>query len=294
MPIANFIGKSLGFLALLFVFYKISQEFTFSTFVQKFDLILSILPVLFLLNFLSTIIGIYAWHTMLKHYSAASFVFLYSYYYYAKTEISKYLPGNVFHLLGRQMIASKIGITQKQMATISLFFTLLLLVATVISATLFALFTQAVPIYFVVLMALSSLGSLLLITFIYQSFSISKKSYLVFSFTLSIALQGFILGLIVIYLSPTDVSLSLFCLVSSIYIISWLIGFVTPGASGGLGIREGTFMAITTFFKLPIDSEVIIFAILLVRLINIIGDVLIYLSTFFIKDMPHIEEATHE
>jgi hypothetical protein len=284
MSIANFLGKSLGFLALLFVFYKLSQEFTVDTFMENIGLIFSILPVLFVLNLLSAIVGIYAWHLMLKQYSTMDFDFIYAYYYYAKTEISKYLPGNIFHLLGRQMIASKIGISQKQMAGISLFFTLLLLVGTILSSTFFALFSKDIPTYIMGFMLLVSLVSFLVSLYIYNSFTLSKKTYLVLSFTLAIALQGIILGLIVIYLTPThDVSFSLFCFVSSIYIISWLIGFVTPGASGGLGIREGTFIAITTYLQLPIDSEIILFSILLVRLVNILSDIILYISTFLLE-----------
>ncbi len=284
MSFANFFGKSLGLLALFFVLYKLSQEFTVHTLMEKIDLIFSILPILFIFNLLSALVGIYAWHIMLKQYSSMYFNFTYSYYYYTKTEIAKYLPGNIFHLLGRQMIASKIGITQKQMASVSLFFTILLLVGTIISSTIFALFAKDMPICIMGLMLLSSFVSFLISLYIYKSFTISKKFYLLFSFTLAIALQGIILGLIVIYLGPNDVSFSLFTLVSSIYIISWLIGFITPGASGGLGIREGTFIAITSFLKLPINSEIIIFSILLVRLINILSDVILYLSTFLINN----------
>ena len=70
----------------------------------------------------------------------------------------------------------------------------------------------------------------------------------------------------------------------SIYIVSWLIGFITPGASGGLGIREGTFIAIAAFLHLDIAAEIIIFSVLLVRFINIIIDIAMYLSTFVLKN----------
>ena len=96
---------------------------------------------------------------------------------------------------------------------------------------------------------------------------------------LSIALQGVMLGIIVMYQSDAF-TMSLFFQCVSIYILSWLIGFVTPGASGGLGVREGIFIAITNYLHIDISAEIIIFSVLLVRLINICVDVLLYLGTF--------------
>ena len=67
-------------------------------------------------------------------------------------------------------------------------------------------------------------------------------------------------------------------------------GFLTPGASGGLGIREGTFIAIATYLHLNISADIIIFSVLLVRLINVCADVMLYLSTMILeKKMKELE-----
>ena len=120
------LGKFLGIFGLLFVLYKLSKEYTLSSFIEQFSLILPILPILLLVNIISFLIGIYAWHIMLVQYAGKSFPYIVSYYYYAKTEIAKYLPGNIFHLISRQILASKLGISQTQMAKISFFFFFLL------------------------------------------------------------------------------------------------------------------------------------------------------------------------
>jgi len=281
--IAYFIGKLLGILGLLFVFYTLSQEYTLSTFIGKFSDVLVILPFLVLLNLISILLGIYAWHMMLLQYASQIFPFMHSYYYFAKTEISKYLPGNIFHFVGRQALASKIGISQVQMMKISALFTFLLLTATIFSSTLFVLFAKGVPTYILGLMLLACFMVIIAVIFTYTSFPLSTKVKMNLLLALSVALQGIMLGIIVMYQNE-HFSSELFFQCVSIYIISWLIGFVTPGASGGLGVREGTFIAIATYLHIAIASDIIIFSVLLVRLINIFIDIAIYLSTFLLEN----------
>ena len=280
--IAYFLGKSLGFLGLVFVFYKLSQEYTWSTFIEKFYLILEFLPALLLLNIASILVGIYAWHIMLLQYSKKQFPYIASYYYFTKTEISKYLPGNVFHFIGRQIFSSKIGISQVQMAQVSVLLSFLLLTGTIISSTFFAFLSNSIPSYILILMLLSSVISVISLLFLYVSFPIGKKAYMNMLLALSVAFQGIMLGLIVKYQSDYFTA-ELFFQCVSVYIISWLIGFITPGASGGLGVREATFIAIATYLHINISADIVIFSVLLVRLINIFVDIALYLSTFLLE-----------
>lgn len=281
--IVYLLGKSLGILGLLYVFYKFYQEYTFSSFTEQFISILDITPLLILVNFLSLFIGIYTWYHMLLNYAEKPFGFVYAYYYFSKTEIAKYLPGNIFHFVGRQALAHKIGITQKQMAKISLLHSILLLGGTIVAATLFSFFSQEVPPFILTLMLLSSIIIFISLVYMYPSIHIKKKISLNLYLAFSIALQGIILGIIVLYQSD-NYSWSLFCLSISIYILSWLIGYVTPGASGGLGVREGTFIAITSYINFDIHADIVIFAVLIVRLINILVDILLYASTFALEN----------
>ncbi len=278
-----FLGKSLGILGLIFVFYKLSQEYTLSSFTKQFILLLDILPFLLVLNFLSIIIGIYAWHSMLLQYAKRSFPYIASYYYFSKTEIAKYLPGNIFHFVGRQVLSSKLGISQVEMAKISLLFSVLLLTGTVLTSTFFAFLSKDIPYSILTLMGLSSIIVLIILVYMYPSFPMRKKVSMNIYLALSVALQGIMLGMIVMYQSDSFTA-NLFFLCISIYTLSWLIGFVTPGASGGLGIREGTFIAIASYLQVDISADIIIFSVLLVRLINISVDVGIYLSTFILEN----------
>lgn len=279
--IATIIGKFLGILGLLFVFYKLSQDYTFERFISNFSAIASLLPLLTIMNIVSIVLGIFVWHILLQHYTKKPFSFLLSYYYFAKTEIAKYLPGNIFHLIGRQAIAHQIDITQKEMAKISFLFTLNLLITTVFATTLFSLFVKDISLYISLLLFVAPIITFGIIYIFFKHFSLLEKTKLSLYHTIAIMLQGLMLGFIV--LKQMEIfSFSLFCQIISIYIISWLIGFVTPGASGGLGVREGTFIAIASFLHLGIDENIIIFSVLLVRLLNILVDVLLFISTMLL------------
>jgi len=280
--VAYALGKLLGLLGLTFVFYKLSQEYTVSSFADKFSSVSNILLPLVLLNVLSILLGIYAWHIMLLHYAKKHFSYVTSYYYFAKTEIAKYLPGNVFHFIGRQALASKISIEQVHMAKISALLTFLLLAGTLFSSTFFALLAIGIPTYILLLLLLGTVLALFAVFFSYTSFLLGKKIQMNILLSLSVALQGIMLGLIIMH-QNIHFDSGLFFLYVCIYIISWLIGFVTPGASGGLGVREGAFIAIVAFLHIDITSEIVIFSVLLVRLINIFVDSILFISTFLLE-----------
>lgn len=272
-------GKSLGVIGLVYILYKLQQEYTVKDFMARIDDTKSIIFYLFILNIVSNLIGIFGWHKLICHF--AKNCFIKSYYYYEKTDISKYLPGNIFHLVGRQALASKLHLSQLEMAKIATIHTIMILIATIIASTLFALFSSDIHIYIKSILVSSAVGAIGILFFIFPSFTVLKKLKITSLFTLSIAIQGMMLAIIIAY-SLHDWSISLFLKVASIYIISWLIGFVTPGASGGLGVREGAFIAILKFIHFNLPTDIVIFAILLIRLINIFSDICMYLLTYFV------------
>ncbi len=282
-----FFGKSLGFLGIAFVFYRVSREYTVDTFIERFVVISDISYALLLINLTSTLIGILVWHMMLIDYSKNIFSYKVSFYFFCKTEIAKYLPGNIFHFVGRQLLAKKINITQSQMMKISGLFMLLIAVATLLSGTIFLLPIEEIGMWLRIFMLIASLGAVIATLYIFPSLSKIKKLKMNVELTLSIALQGVMMG-IIITAQIDSVSSKLFMEIVGIYIFSWLIGFVTPGASGGMGVREGAFMAIASFLHLSIANDIILFSVLYIRLVNIVTDVLTYLSTYFITDSEYI------
>jgi hypothetical protein len=273
----------LGFAGLAFVVYKLYNEYTIDSFMQNFQKTLSIFLPLLLLNVTATMIGIVAWHKGYAHYATKPLAYITTFYFFARTEIAKYLPGNVFHFIGRQALASKMGLSQKNMAQANIFATLILCIATLLSAFLMALSSSIIDQKLLLLGAIASLGGIFFIIFIYGSFSKTKKLQMLATSTLSIALQGVMLSIVIFKLLP-ETTFSLLVAMAAIYVLSWLVGFVTPGASGGLGVREGAFITIATFLHVNIAMDIIVFSVLYIRLINILSDITLYGITFFIKE----------
>ena len=78
--------------------------------------------------------------------------------------------------------------------------------------------------------------------------------------------------------------------VIGIYCFAWLVGFVTPGAPGGLGIREAM---LSLFLGSLADPGLIAAAVLLNRIVTVFGDLAAYVfSLIFIgKSTPVPEDA---
>jgi len=273
-------GRLLGVAGLLYVLYLLFAHYRLADLLQKSKEILPILPLLLLLNIASTLLGIWAWKLMLGRYAKESVSFLEAFWYFSRTEIAKYLPGNIFHYVGRQAFAARLGLSQKEMAMVSALFTLSLAAATLLAATILAAASGLFAGWLLGLLLIATALALGAGIFFYPSFSITQKLAILAILTLSIALQGAMLDLVLARFFPITPSLA--AAFASIYVLSWLVGFVTPGASGGLGVREGAFIALADRLGLAIESATAAFGVLFVRIVNILTDTILYLATHFL------------
>ena len=69
-------------------------------------------------------------------------------------------------------------------------------------------------------------------------------------------------------------------LIVSGYVIAWVLGFVIPGASGGIGVRE---LVITVLLGSVVGPETVLTLSVIHRLITIVGDFLAYLVMLIIR-----------
>lgn len=69
-------------------------------------------------------------------------------------------------------------------------------------------------------------------------------------------------------------------LIVSGYVIAWVLGFVIPGASGGIGVRE---LVITVLLGSVVGAETVLTLSVIHRLITIVGDFLAYLVMLIIR-----------
>ena len=74
------------------------------------------------------------------------------------------------------------------------------------------------------------------------------------------------------------------------YLFSWIIGFITPGAPGGIGIREAVMTLMCGSF---LGTETIVLYAVIMRIISTFGDVLAFLIGLLLEwRFQHTQKAT--
>jgi len=235
-------------------------------------------------------IGSVCWTIWLSFFSKQKVPVLPTYSVYARSNLAKYLPGNFAHYAVRQLYGTSLGIKQKELLfssvlevfclALTAFVLTLLLAKDVFVRFLFDSFQRAwvMPVLIVVIAAIV-IGALIFM----------KKKNITFSeilgylrqkaFRLSLAAAiGLIASNLVIYgttlmvlfSSSADISGTNGLLIISTGIVSWFIGFITPGVPGGIGVREAVMLLMLS----PVfPDDVVLYAAVVQRLAFIFSDI---------------------
>ncbi|MBU7584203.1 MAG: flippase-like domain-containing protein [Nostoc sp. TH1S01] len=212
---------------------------------------------------------------------------------YLKTNIAKYLPGNVWHYYGR-ILAAKNANVSGGVATISVLLEPLLMAAAALIIVVMLGSQFAVTqtnfalqiLQFVILCAiLGSLHPWFLNPVIRLLYKLkNKKSSSQTQPQVSTNLEryplrpllgevGFLglrsLGFMLTMLAICPINISQIPLLFGAFSIAWLLGLVVPGAPGGIGVFEATAIAL---LQNLFPSAVVIGAIALYRLISILAE----------------------
>lgn len=223
------------------------------------------------------------------------------------SQAAKYIPGNVAHHVGRITLAK-----QHQLPLSSTLFSMFLEtlwaigIASLISATALLtagqwLFSGLPELPSWQLLAGLCLVSLALPLAGHRLFewaaawwakrqqtsaaSLTMPSFAIFwqvglLYIINYLLLGFILMLIAGQLFQTEHNDLL--LLSGIFAIAWTVGFITPGAPAGLGIRELMLVGMMT----PIyDAEIAVAIAATLRLVTVVGDALAFLCGLALSKM---------
>jgi hypothetical protein len=210
---------------------------------------------------------------------------------YARSQIAKYIPGNVMQLAGRHIMISRLGIAHKPLALASLMEIIGLVSASctfaAIGSALFGLWNKYInqqQLYYgfaivaIVLLLLPFVRKLCLklfpkIRLILASATFQWAFFQAYiEYLLFFAISGAILVGLVFQLNG---ALSLFniAIIIATFAVSWLVGFITPGAPSGIGIRE-TILVVSLDKILLADNGVLI--AILFRIVTIAGDLLFF------------------
>ena len=292
------IGKVLSILSIIFVIYsvyKLGFDFDSITDIKTFVVI-----VIFgvTVKIFSVILAGSAWSDWLKLFAVnKNFNRKEAIKAYSKANIGKYLPGNVMHYVERNLFATGLGLSQKRIALGSAAEIVGQLLSAFIMGFImaYAYFLRAVNeifkgknvIYIVVIFVLLVIAFICMAVFRKKIMNFVRefgakafvKTFFVtlIKYILSLWLLGFIMVVLYGYMGGHINSVN-FKIIIAGYIIAWVLGFVTPGASGGIGVRE---LVIILLLKEVVGEELILTLSVIHRLITIVGDFLLYFAVIF-------------
>ncbi|MCL5272046.1 MAG: lysylphosphatidylglycerol synthase domain-containing protein [Gammaproteobacteria bacterium] len=211
---------------------------------------------------------------------------------YLKTNIAKYLPGNVWHYYGRIAAAKTAGITAS-VATLSVLLEPLLMAAAALLVVLVSIQSIAVHsqshiqgllvlILAAVLLAVHPRFLNLAIRFLRRFKLKSANSNATDSSAFHVKRYpwrpllgelGFIglrgTGFLLTLLALDSVAINQIPLLMGAFSLAWLLGLVIPGAPGGLGVFEVTAI---TLLQHSFSPGLVISAIALYRLVSILAE----------------------
>lgn len=267
---------------LFFIFYSNLQDIKNVNIVSIKVLVVYIVSLSFMYAILLILLAL-SWKNILESLSKTIIVNKII-WIYLKSMIFKYIPGNVFHYVARQIEAKKEGITHKNLIQSNILEAVIIIIASVIISLFAVTFIKNIDldsyihtinmnlVYFI------SFSLMIILFFVSKYNDLNYKNYiqplclyLIFFFGI-----GFITYLIINKVMLVNLSL-LICVF--LYSVSWLIGFITPGAPGGLGVRESLFVILSSGI-ISVGDAFILSAIL--RLITIIGEVIIFAISIII------------
>jgi|GEM_PF-1861479 len=287
-------AKIVGGLLVVLSFY-----YLFTTFINHFDQVeivinfhtIVIFIVLVFLGFLSYLLLAFGWFLQIRA-SYPEIGLGKSIAFIGLSQIAKYLPGNIGHILGRGALARR----YMSLRDISLSFIIESLVMTFVYLIVGLWYLNYLDLnqYFdiKVLLLVFIIGSAATIyAFLYlkknrKIFLLNFRIFpiLIFLFIL-LSLSG---GLTIYLLSSlyTDIPDIPFLQYTSGFALSFIIGFIMPGAPAGIGIREAVFILL---FSPWLGEQIALEMILAIRLLTIIIDTLYFCISYMLKKQLYAE-----
>ena len=215
---------------------------------------------------------------------------------YALTQIARYLPGNLLHLIGRAVVLRG-GLLDTRQIGVATGIELIIVPAGAMTALLGAVLcipnsteiigALGLPLSMRTLTAIGGIGlvfaivSMILVGHRFASGRAVLAPLLVALplCTFFMVCLGAVFGAIAGIVSGAPF------LVSAVAgVLAWLIGYVTPGAPGGIGTREATLIFLLSGVTNPND---LIISVILFRLITIFGDLICFsVGGAFLKNVP--------
>lgn len=269
---AHWLGHLAGILCVCFIVFKLTSNLELVSLrglMSPFLLVIIIL-LAFVYAFNLTFLA-YGWRQLILAEDGLVSI-KDSLYIYGKSQIAKYLPGNIFHLVGRQWLGHVYGLSQTMLVKSSLWEIGLIAISAVIVglttlANLFSTFSAMILLMLIMVVAIAYVLTEYFKTGHVKAF----YAYLIFHI-----IAGFLFAVILnliagnVFNNPASLAICI-----SAYVLAWLVGFVTPGVPGGAGVRE---MVILLILGHGYPEQTLLVALVAGRIVTTLGDLFLFIA----------------
>lgn len=280
-------GILVSMAALIYVLRSIfsySEQVTGAFFSTEYSTTVLVAAVFYAISL--QLIGL-SWYILLVSFGERSISLSLALQIFARTQLYKYLPTNVMHMLGRFIIAANHGASKSALSYAQVLEAVLMVlsaatVALVFNFSFFLTAADNIGISKTVTLSIYCLFFLFVFFLIYLIYikNISQGDGVItfvlsilvfFSYASFFVANGLILVALLKTLTGTVADLRV---IIGIAATGWIFGFIVPGAPGGFGVREAIFIAgLSNVGILPASATAVAIAH---RLITLVGDVLLF------------------
>ena len=188
---------------------------------------------------------------------------------YGISQIAKYVPGNIFHLAGRQAMGMASGVAGRPLAKSAVWELASISGTGVLFGVLaLPLIVPGLPTEVGVLSFLATMGLVAVVLWRFVGPPVARAFgwYMFF-----LAISGFLFAAVVDLLSKSpEISGTPWLLLCGAYVLAWLAGLITPGAPAGVGVRE---LVLLFMLKGVVGEPDLLLAVVLGRIVTVCGDV---------------------
>ena len=293
--IVKICGNIVMLLAIAFIIKKfIDMDIDFAQ--LKSPSVILALTISFIIQTVIVVMGCFPWLVFTRSLSGKKIPFSEAMPVYTQSNIYKYLPGNVFQYVGRNKLASDMQISHVDVACATVFDIFFCVFSTgIISAVLLGgTIAKLIEKYGKNFLVIGTAGIVILavvILILYVKFKDKFSQYIlryskafrgsnrfeVLKGVLYYFLQNtvsavmYFISMKLIFGSTSD-DFSLLITLTGAFMFAWIIGFITPGAPGGIGIRESVMI-----FVFGEAHEEIMLFVLAMRISSILADIMAFI-----------------
>ncbi len=292
--IIKIIGHIMLIFSIIFLFLKIkNQNVDFQSYItnEKFKWI-------FLFIILIYIVVMYInaeiYKLILQAFSNKKINRRQLYNIYLTANLGKYLPGNIMQFVGRNVLATQYDLKQKDMMLSTLQEICTTIFAGMIVVIIFGHSDIIIAINYIYnqYSAILKIGAIVFVFIIVVCISLiikfkAKISSYIDEINIKRVTKSIIICLvinivthlvscstyIILVKGSFNLPLTSACRIIGIYIIAWLVGFIIPGAPGGIGIKEAVLILLLNNI---VPENIILVSVVLHRILNIIAEFLAF------------------